>query len=226
VKILHLTDIHFNQSTFNWITSYQDNIDVICLTGDFLDHSINAFLEINEQISWINNWLKNITKPLFLCSGNHDVIEEDVNSLSLDDLFTTDEYTDLIPNNTLKWLSEISQKNVFTDGSVKEINGIIFGCMPYEMETFEKYKNCHVLLTHVPPATTDVAKGVYGDYGCELITTALKTMTITPNILLCGHIHNPLKNIVHFNNTCIYNPGYKLNKNKPNVIVISESHKC
>ncbi|QDE29816.1 metallophosphoesterase [Shewanella polaris] len=36
MKILHLSDLHFIQKHFDWITQVQDDFDVICLTGDLL----------------------------------------------------------------------------------------------------------------------------------------------------------------------------------------------
>lgn len=69
MKILHTTDLHFNKNWFEWIANQQNNFDVFCITGDFLDD----FKE--EQIDWLTNWMKNFKKPLFICSGNHDIEE-------------------------------------------------------------------------------------------------------------------------------------------------------
>jgi Icc-related predicted phosphoesterase len=38
MRILHVTDLHFNQHHFEWIKAKQDQYDVLCFTGDFLDH--------------------------------------------------------------------------------------------------------------------------------------------------------------------------------------------
>jgi len=37
MKILHVTDLHFNKKWFEWILEVQDDYDVVCITGDFLD---------------------------------------------------------------------------------------------------------------------------------------------------------------------------------------------
>jgi len=214
---LHVTDIHFNRKTFASITENQGAADVICLTGDFLDQSIKAPLEINKQILWINNWLSQIEKPIFLCSGNHDVVDDDLGLLTLESLFDLD---DTAVTNPLQWLKDLKKQNVFIDDDIKEVNGVTFGCMAYESENFEKFKSCDVLLTHVPPKGTHVALGEFGDFGCELLKLALKNGTISPKMLLCGHIHNPKKRMVKFGNTTLYNPGFNSMKNGINSSVI------
>ena len=37
MKILHITDLHFNTTWFDWINKEQDKYDVFCITGDFLE---------------------------------------------------------------------------------------------------------------------------------------------------------------------------------------------
>ena len=71
MKILHATDLHFNQRWFKFIKDIESNFDVVCITGDFID----AFDEggIAPQIAYVSKWITNFTKPVFVCSGNHDV---------------------------------------------------------------------------------------------------------------------------------------------------------
>lgn len=73
MKIIHTTDLHFNVDWFNWISPQQVNFDVLCITGDFLDDSKDTTMI--EQIEWITKWMKYFNKPLFVCSGNHDIEE-------------------------------------------------------------------------------------------------------------------------------------------------------
>ena len=70
--------------------------DIFCITGDFLDDSKDETLL--EQIEWITIWMKLFKKPLFVCSGNHDIEE-----LENED-----------------WLNKIS--NVYSDNSIKIID--------------------------------------------------------------------------------------------------------
>ena len=98
MKILHTTDLHFTKHWFTWIALQQNNYDVFCITGDFLESSNDETLL--EQIEWISSWMKSFKKPLFVCSGNHDIEE-----LENED-----------------WLNQIP--NVYSDNNIKTINVI------------------------------------------------------------------------------------------------------
>ncbi|RKV91614.1 MAG: metallophosphoesterase [Campylobacter sp.] len=195
MKILHATDLHFNQRWFKFIKDIESNFDVVCITGDFID----AFDEdgIAPQILYTSKWLANFTKPVFVCSGNHDV------GLSYEQ----------------EWLNDIP--NIYADNAVKEIDGVKFGCAPYLRPNYEKFTQCDVLLSHVPPAYTKASVGASGDdYGSEKLYNAISKRVIAPKILLCGHIHNPIKNICRLKHTTIYNPGCDKNLKEPKIIVV------
>ena len=55
LNILHTTDLHFNKQWFEWIANQQENYDVFCITGDFLNDSKDETLL--EQIEWITIWM-------------------------------------------------------------------------------------------------------------------------------------------------------------------------
>lgn len=169
MKILHATDLHYNKSWFKFIKNLESNFDIVCITGDFID----AFDQtgIAPQIAYVSEWLASFNKPVFVCSGNHDV------GLAYEQ----------------EWLNDIP--NIYADNAVKEINGVKFGCTPYLKPDYAKFAQCDVLLSHVPPAYTKASVGYSGDdYGSEKLYNAIGKQVITPKILLCGHIHNP-KNI-------------------------------
>lgn len=197
MKILHTSDIHFNKSWFEWISDQQDNYDIFCITGDFLDDTKHESLI--EQIDWVTNWMKKFKKPLFVCSGNHD-IEELENE---------------------EWLNKIP--NIYSDNSKKTINGIKFGCIPYIAPEFFDFDDCDVILYHVPPAKTKTALKSKNneDWGDRELLRALKTHIISPKFLLCGHVHNPLKDNDKILNTKIFNPASNTTKEIPNYLEIN-----
>ena len=185
MKILHATDLHYNKSWFKFIKDIESNFDVVCITGDFID----AFDEdgIAPQILYTSKWLANFTKPVFVCSGNHDV------GLAYEQ----------------EWLNDIP--NIYADNAVKEIDGVKFGCVPYLRPNYEKF----------PPAYTKASVGASGnDYGSEKLYNAIGKQVISPKILLCGHTHNPIKNICRLKYTTIYNPGCDRNLKEPKIIVV------
>nr|WP_314468399.1 metallophosphoesterase [uncultured Campylobacter sp.] len=195
MKILHATDLHYNKSWFKFIKNLESNFDIICITGDFIDAFDQA--GIAPQIAYVSEWLASFNKPVFVCSGNHDV------GLAYEQ----------------EWLNDIP--NIYADNAVKEINGVKFGCAPYLKLDYAKFAQCDVLLSHVPPAYTKASVGYSGDdYGSEKLYNAIGKQVITPKILLCGHIHNPIKNICRLKHTTIYNPGCDKNLKEPKISVV------
>ncbi len=156
MKILHTTDLHFNKNWFTWIASQQNNYDVFCITGDFLESSKDETLL--EQIEWITNWMKSFQKPLFVCSGNHD-IEELENE---------------------NWLNQIP--NVYSDNSIKTINGIKFGCISYIAPDFFEFDKCDILLYHLPPAQSKTAihSETNADWGDKEVARLLQKKILKP----------------------------------------------
>lgn len=194
MKLLHTTDLHFNKAWFSWIADQQNSFDIFCISGDFLESSKEATLL--EQIAWVSRWIKAFEKPLFVCSGNHDIEE-----------FENEE-----------WLSEIDSSSYYADNVIKTIEGISFGSYPYiGAEGFYEFDNCDVLITHMPPANTKTSTDKNdNDWGDRDLYRALKNATLTPRIILCGHMHYPSKTIDKIKNTTIYNPGVAKTSAIPN----------
>ena len=196
MKILHTTDLHFNKNWFTWIALQQNNYDVFCITGDFLESSKDETLL--EQIEWISSWMKSFKKPLFVCSGNHDIEE-----LENED-----------------WLNQIP--NVYSDNSIKTINGIKFGCVPYIAPDFFEFDECDILLYHLPPAQSKTAihNKTNADWGDKEIARFLQKKILKPKVLLCGHMHYPIDRIDKIGNTTVYNTGVDKNNEIPNHHII------
>lgn len=196
MKILHTTDLHFTKHWFTWIASQQNNYDVFCITGDFLESSKDETLL--EQIEWISSWMKSFKKPLFVCSGNHDIEE-----LENED-----------------WLNQIP--NVYSDNSIKTINGIKFGCIPYIAPDFFEFDECDILLYHLPPAQSKTAihNKTNADWGDKEIARLLQKSILKPKVLLCGHMHHPIDRIDKIGNTTVYNTGVDKNNEIPNHHII------
>ena len=196
MKILHTTDLHFTKHWFTWIALQQNNYDVFCITGDFLESSKDETLL--EQIEWISSWMKSFKKPLFVCSGNHDIEE-----LENED-----------------WLNQIP--NVYSDNSIKTINGIKFGCVPYIAPDFFEFDECDILLYHLPPAQSKTAihNKTNANWGDKEIARLLQKSILKPKVLLCGHMHYPIDRIDKIGNTTVYNTGVDKNNEIPNHHII------
>ena len=123
-------------------------------------------------------WLKNFKKPVFVCSGNHDT--------------------------PASWLNSIS--TIYSDGTIKTINGVKFGCVPYLCDDLLEFAECDILLTHVPPAKTSTSISKKGkDHGDIELARLIKNNLLKAKIILCGHIHEPKSHIDILNGVKIYN---------------------
>ena len=199
MKIFHTTDLHFNKQWFEWIATQQDNFDIFCISGDFLEGSKDETLK--EQIVWLTSWIKLFEKPLFTCSGNHDIEELEYEN----------------------WLSEIDTTNYYSDNTVKSINDIKFGCYPYiGGEGYYDFDECDVFITHIPPTKTQTAiyKTEKSDWGDRELYFALENEVIKPKLVLCGHMHKPTRTVYKMCDTTIYNPGVDKNNKIPNYHII------
>jgi len=194
LKILHTTDLHFNKEWFQWIESQQDNFDIFCISGDLLEERKEETLL--EQISYITQWIKGFKKPLFICSGNHDIDE-----------FENED-----------WFSKIDSDNYYCDNTKGTISDIKIGCCSYLDSNYLDFYDCDVLVTHLPPAKTDTSIHfkTKEDWGDSDLTRVIKNKLISPKIILSGHMHHPLKTTAKILNTTIYNCGVDKTKKIPN----------
>jgi len=191
--------LHFTQKWFEWITKQQSEYDICCISGDFLDSSKETLLQ--DQIQWVSDWIRNFEKPLFTCSGNHDI--------------------ELLGHED--WLKNIESTTHYTDNAIKTIDGVTIGCCPYLMvDGYSEFDKCDVLLNHVPPSKTKTAfhrvqKSYWGD---RMFYDVLKHKIVSPKAVLCGHVHQPLSTTDKINDTVVYNPGMNKKSEVPNYCFI------
>ena len=218
MKILHITDLHFQEEHFQWVLDNQHQAEAICLTGDLLNTHLTCDTPEVRQIDIIQQWSKSITTPLFICSGNHDEMACNTSSQSLAELFSlndNDQWDDDHVDRDTGWLMELSSQTVFVDHSIHSLNGLTFGCIPYGTDDFYRFNTCDVVLHHVPPAQTLTSQYDGQDFGCSRIREALTAKVIKPRWLLSGHIHRPTHIKDKVLQTWIYNPGSSRKSNIP-----------
>lgn len=172
LKLFHASDLHFNAGYFYYILALQDKFDIFCLSGDFL------YKESAHEKEQTALWLKSFKKPVFVCSGNHDMPPF--------------------------WLNSIN--SIYSDGAIKTINGVKFGCAPYLCDDLLEFAECDILLTHVPPARTNTSISKNGkDHGDTELARLIKNNLLNAKIILCGHIHEPKSHTDVLNGVKIYN---------------------
>lgn len=218
LSILHVTDLHFNRTACEWLGK-QKSVDVICISGDLFDDSVNATLSLSEQAVWYRQFLMTLTVPVYVCSGNHDIEQDDLawqmvtdtfDMDSDDDFYESDEFdliSNTIPSGEKNWVTELAAPNIHIDGTINTLKGWTFGCARYGTNDYARFRDCDILLTHVPPIGTETALMAGDDWGCAEIEFALQSGTISPTYLLCGHVHRPHRHVELKWQTTISNPG-------------------
>jgi len=213
LSILHVTDLHFNRIACEWL-GQQTSVDVICISGDLFDDSVNAPLSCSEQAKWYRQFFKALSVPVYICSGNHDIEQDDLAWQTITEHFDTDFEVDefgFIPDcassGEMNWVTELAAPNTHIDGTVNVFKGWKFGCACYGITDYARFRDCDVLLTHVPPTGTEAALQAGQDWGCAEIEFAFQSGTISPKYLLCGHVHRPRSHVEDKWRTTIINPG-------------------
>ncbi|WP_413110296.1 metallophosphoesterase family protein [Thaumasiovibrio sp. DFM-14] len=183
-RLLHITDLHFNQKACRWLENVTTQFDLLCISGDLFNDSHYVAETLEEQAIWYRRFFQRLDKSIYLCSGNHDWVDGQ------------------------NWTDSLKMERVFTDGSMTNTTHGIIGCVPYGTVNFAPYKNCKILLHHEPPKGSKTARQNGTDLGNKDLLEALDLGIITPDYLLCGHVHQPKSNGVRRGeNLIIVNPG-------------------
>ena len=196
LKVLHAPDLHYNRQACMWLADNQQIADIVCLTGDFLDTRYNAPVALSEQVEFFLTWFTLFSVPLLVCSGNHDVV------------FAQG-----------RWLNTDNLNGVYGDGSNVIVEGIRFGCVPYENNP-DAFADCQVLLHHEPPFGSKTAQQNGVDYGSRALQHALKSRSLSARYILCGHVHSPAKRAVRKGACTIVNAGGIHSNDQPSYAVV------
>ena len=199
MTILHVTDFHFNKRWFDWLLSNAPANDLVVMSGDLLD--LAAATPHRKQIEWVSAWFKDYSRPICVCSGNHDL---QWNSES-------ERWTPAY------WLRDLANPKVWSDGQCVTLNGLSvlnIGCT-----TRPKGSEADVWVVHAPPTNTLVsARATGGDGGDSDLVAPVKRYA--PRLVLSGHVHNPIHWAEHGEQTLYLNPGHNADAAFPNHILI------
>lgn len=113
--------------------------------------------------------------------------------------------------------------NVYADGTIKTLDGIKFGCIPYLATDYDAFATCDVLLSHVPPAKTKTAmdRKKKQDWGDKDLARLLTHRLLQSKVLLCGHVHEPLEVQDKINEYIIHNNCKIFDVNSSSLLTIS-----
>lgn len=213
MRLLHVSDFHFQQQWFEWLSTVAPSYDVVCLTGDLLDLRQSEQAPLPAQIAWVTQWLRAFPPvPLWVCTGNHDWWQAER---------PADPYAEG------RWLKPVRHARLQVDGPPKVLHGRRFVTVPWlESPPDIQSPEPVVLLAHAPPAGTQVARNHDGeDHGD--FEVALQAEMLPPgSAVLSGHVHRPQSWMARLGSTWCFSPGVAaVREPRPNHIVIDTSRK-
>jgi Icc-related predicted phosphoesterase len=199
MTLLHVTDFHFNKAWFDWLRRRAPAHDVVVMSGDLLDHA--SATPHRRQIEWVADWLSDFPRPIFVCSGNHD-LEWDAER---------ERWTPAY------WLRDIRNPAVWTDGQRVEMDGLSF--LTLGATTRPKGGAADIWVVHAPPSHSRVARRADGgEAGDRDLVAAVRQHR--PRLVLSGHVHTPLRWREERDGTLFLNPGRNPAAPIPNHIIV------
>ena len=196
--ILHVTDLHLNERWFRWLADTAPMSDLLCISGDVLDRD-SPVLHL-EQVGLVAEWLRDIKRPIGLCSGSHD-LEWDAR------------YECWRP---ARWLSGPVAARVWGDGDNFELQGHHFSSI--SSTTYPKGGPADFWITHTPPSGLAVGRDDLGvDHG--EIALAHAASIHRPTAVFCGHVHQPVSWFHRHEGVMYLNPGHTRGARFPNHIL-------
>jgi Icc-related predicted phosphoesterase len=207
MRILHVSDLHFRRSWFEWLAGQAERHDLVCISGDLLDGSPTAPKPLDEQVRWVLRWLANFPARLAVCTGNHDWWKADG--------------TENDPLAEGRWLRRSRRNAVIVDGEATEIDGWNVACLPWRCANERPPDGRFIVVTHTPPWGTEVSSDAqtgidHGDDGVRVLAEAARTR----GLVLSGHVHRPRRWWSRVGRTLCLIPGVDNSSRVPSHVVI------
>jgi len=202
MRILHLSDLHYNLHWFDWIKTQPENYDVLVIAGDLLD--MFARVPLPQQAREVRRRLKGLPKTTVVCTGNHDVWPSHP-------LAPTDVMADG------NWLQLCKREGLVVDGQSLDFGGERIEAVKWPIADWSP--DTTVLVLHCPPADSPVGVPAQkADRASIMLTERLATHA--PKLVLGGHIHQADSWICNVHGALCFNPGYSLDERVPNRVLI------
>jgi len=199
--ILHIADLHADIKWFKWLVGVSHQYSLICVAGDSLD--LNPYRSHAGQLEKVLPLLRKVRTKMAVVSGNHDLLAGVDPRLE-----------------NASWLQEIRGPNVAVDGDTLELpGGFKFRCLGWQAPLPIAGPN-EVWLHHSPPslAKTAISRGGC-DFGDFDLGEHLKE-GLAPRVVLCGHVHDPVRHDDRSFGCWSLNPGRSGDKPSPNFFEI------
>ncbi len=203
MKLLHLSDLHFNERWYGWACAQATRFDAVAVTGDLIEPRHRV--PVPRQVEWLRDWMWRFPRPLILCSGNHD--ERDAQ----------------VPDQCRRWLANLQMSHVTTDEQRTTLGRWQIECVPWAAWPTAGGPDL-IALMHAPPqgAATAISYPEGVDFGDFNLAENLKVGLNAPRLMLGGHVHRPRRWHGRVSQSLSFNPGRNFDPQapRPNHIVI------
>lgn len=194
-QILHVSDFHANDASFEWLVSAARNVDLVALTGDLLD--LNEHRPMGDQLERVLTLVLRVNTRIAICSGNHDSVAGAGPRL-----------------HQAAWLRELSSSRVWIDLDCIDFAKFHIRCIPWQ-GALPMPRGSEIWLHHAPPSGFPSAFARGGvDFGDWALGEACR-LGDGPRVVLGGHVHDPVKHWAMAGKTWSLNPGFAAGANTP-----------
>jgi Icc-related predicted phosphoesterase len=114
MRCLVVADLHYSLPQFDWVLNVAGGYDLVIIAGDHLD--LSSLVEGRAQTVVIRKYIELMREKtkVVVCSGNHDLDSRDLSG-----------------EKVAKWLSDLNQNDVPSDGASFVFEGTLFSVCPW-----------------------------------------------------------------------------------------------
>ncbi len=177
-QLLHVSDLHGNQEWFEWVARTATQLGcAVAISGDLINVDAKSDArDLDRQTKWVRAWVRAARFPLFLSSGNHDLVFDE----------------------TGQWVRDLAWPGVTVDGCTGSYAGRKIACLPYITGPDDfispEVLGADIWLHHEPPVECGLSHAPDDenemDYGSDDLYAALTpAWQARVRLVLSGHIH-------------------------------------
>ena len=114
MRCLVVADLHYSLPQFDWVLNVAGDFDLVIIAGDHLD--LGSLVEGRAQTVVIRKYIELMREKtkVVVCSGNHDLDSRDLSG-----------------EKVAKWLIDLNQNDVPSDGSSFVFEETLFSVCPW-----------------------------------------------------------------------------------------------
>ncbi len=184
MKILIVSDLHYSLRQFDWLVANCGDYDMVIIAGDLME--LASAVDTDTQAAVVGQYFRKLAsqKPLIVCSGNHDLVEEYDGSRSTE------------------WLDDLAVPGLVVDKGCWEDERLRILSLPWweteeDRERIEQWLDSQVRqndlrpvfwVNHAPPSGTKTSWNGKRDLGDKHLVRWIGKWR--PTAVFSGHIHN------------------------------------